>query len=939
MAETSGSSVHDWRGPVRADYLAMTMRTGVQRPHRTLLRPAGDFVVTRQPVQVVAPSLRHAKGLAPAGRIAIRVSPARRVGKPIDNAPTGGVFDGDAPITGPSIPPKGSVSTSDDDPFVLDDAASTRSNSVAPAPSSAAASDPPATNTAAAVSRPSHPMPARPLPRPSTSRPPRRQVSAGPVPLPPRGVTPARTVRKPDDQVPPSRGDKPADNDVLPLEPPSDVLAAITVTEDGRTLTGRTRSMRRPGPPPQAQPSAPTPAHSSAPRPTPTQTHEDPLAPVETPGQITTADQRAPVEPLPTFATDALSVPGINSDGLQRQPRSTRIRGSAPTPSALAPPASASASSERQQAPAAAPTSTDRFKQPKDLPSDPTQPNAVEASADAAPDLSKDAAPVPPPPAPDSLIPSLSQSRTQSPPPPGTDSSTDASSDTSPRDLYDSATGTTARPPASNTPLPPPAPSTQAPSKPSPKPSNSPAAIQPPASAPAAPQPAEVDSSPSSAPPSSAPPSVTSHQPSTPVLADAPIQRRATSMPRVGDPDTRDDVLDSGEPSAMPPATIATTRSSTSTPTVRPNQAAPSNRSEDSSTSEQSQPDQHTPAFAGSPTTITVPADIRAAIVATTGVSPATASVVRGEAVSKQARDLEADAFTDRGQVHLPGTAPLTSDDQRRLLAHELTHVVQQGNGKRLPPEHTPEGQRLEQKALDVERILATASSHGTPTPDVPRSAPPTPNSPSPMTPPLTSPVGGSTAAGVPVGGSPTKPAPVPGKRVDASSSSDLVRVVATPRSPVPPGRQQPHSSPTAATTPVGQSSSSQAEVAQASRLQPVALPVVTPHNPAAASGNLMASPAPDSSVVQRRRAQAAPSSALVPPTTPPPSATAANPGGMAGHDPQEYRRSPKAGEDTTLDDAWLERHAAALYPIIRRHLRNELLRDRERRGRLVRED
>jgi hypothetical protein len=59
----------------------------------------------------------------------------------------------------------------------------------------------------------------------------------------------------------------------------------------------------------------------------------------------------------------------------------------------------------------------------------------------------------------------------------------------------------------------------------------------------------------------------------------------------------------------------------------------------------------------------------------------------------------------------------------------------------------------------------------------------------------------------------------------------------------------------------------------------------------------------------------------------------------MAGHDPQEYRRSPKAGEDTTLDDAWLERHAAALYPIIRRHLRNELLRDRERRGRLVRED
>lgn len=428
-------------------------------------------------------------------------------------------------------------------------------------------------------------------------------------------------------------------------------------------------------------------------------------------------------------------------------------------------------------------------------------------------------------------------------------------------------------------------------------------------------------------------------------------------MPRVGDPDTRDDVPDSGADSAMPSTTTAPTRSSTSTPTVRPNQAAPSALSEDSSTSAQSQPDQHTPAFAESPTTITVPADIRAAVAATTGVSPATASVVRGEAVSKKARDLQADAFTHRGQVHLPGTAPLTSDHQRLLLAHELTHVVQQGDGEQLPPEHTPEGQRLEQKALDVERMLTTTSSGSTPSQNVPTGAPSTPASPPPMTPPLTSPAGvapaaspdlapaptppaaRSTASGVPAGGSPAKRAPIPGKRIDASSSSDLVRVVAAPRPPVPRDRQHPHSSPTAATTPVGQSSPSQVEVAQASRLQPVALPVVTSHNPAAASDNAMASPAPDSSVVQRRRAQAAPSSALVPPTTPPPSATVANPGGMAGQDPQESRRSAKAEEDTTLDDAWLERHAAALYPIIRRHLRNELLRDRERRGRLVRED
>ena len=385
--------------------------------------------------------------------------------------------------------------------------------------------------------------------------------------------------------------------------------------------------------------------------------------------------------------------------------------------------------------------------------------------------------------------------------------------------------------------------------------------------------------------------------------------------------------------------TPSVTQTSTSTATDHPTQAATSDLPKDSSTSEQSQSGQHTPDSTGSPTTITVPADIRAAIVATTGVSPATASIVRGEAVSKQARDLEADAFTHRGQVHLPGTAPLTSDHQRRLLAHELTHVVQQGNGKRLPPEHTPEGQRLEQKALDVERILATASSHATPTPDVPASASPTPNGPSPMTPPLTSPVGGSTAAGVPVGGSPTKPAQVPGKRVDASSSSDLVRVVATPRSPVPPGRQQPRRNPEATPAPVDQSTPSQADVAQASGMQPVALPVVTSHIPATSSGNPMASSAPDSAVVQRRGAQAAPPSAPLPPTTAPPSATAANFSGIAGLGPEEYRRSPRTSEDATPDDAWLERHAAALYPIIRRHLRNELLRDRERRGRLVRED
>jgi hypothetical protein len=387
----------------------------------------------------------------------------------------------------------------------------------------------------------------------------------------------------------------------------------------------------------------------------------------------------------------------------------------------------------------------------------------------------------------------------------------------------------------------------------------------------------------------------------------------------------------------------------------------------ESSETEQSQANQPNPALAGSPTTIPVPADIRAAVAATTGVSPATASVVRGEAVSKRARDLQADAFTHRGHVHLPGTAPLTSDRQRRLLAHELTHVVQQGSGRQLPPEHTPEGRRLEQKALDVESMLATASSNSAPSPNVPTSSlptsslptssVPTPAGPPAMTPPVTNstgvvpaaspafaptptpPGGRSLAAGVLRGATPTKRTPVPGTRVDASSSSDLVRVAGVPRSPRPAGPPQPSSGPAATATPAGQSTPSQVSVAPASGLQPVALPVVTSQNPTPSSETPMASPEPDRSVVQRRRAQAAPSSTPVPPTSPPPSPPAADPGGMAGQEPSDYRRSPTKRDNSTPDDAWLERHAAALYPIIRRHLRNELLRDRERRGRLVRED
>ncbi len=47
----------------------------------------------------------------------------------------------------------------------------------------------------------------------------------------------------------------------------------------------------------------------------------------------------------------------------------------------------------------------------------------------------------------------------------------------------------------------------------------------------------------------------------------------------------------------------------------------------------------------------------------------------------------------------------------------------------------------------------------------------------------------------------------------------------------------------------------------------------------------------------------------------------------------------PEPLVDTATDDYWLQKHARALFPHLRQMLRNEFLLDRERRGRLMRDD
>ena len=90
---------------------------------------------------------------------------------------------------------------------------------------------------------------------------------------------------------------------------------------------------------------------------------------------------------------------------------------------------------------------------------------------------------------------------------------------------------------------------------------------------------------------------------------------------------------------------------------------------------------------------------------------------------------------------------------------------------------------------------------------------------------------------------------------------------------------------------------------------------------------------------VQRRAS--APPPRVESPSTPAPSVTPTSAvprnHGTTGHDGHSGLVSPAV--DTAKDAQWLERHATALYPLLRGLLRAELLRDRERRGRLLKEE
>jgi hypothetical protein len=90
------------------------------------------------------------------------------------------------------------------------------------------------------------------------------------------------------------------------------------------------------------------------------------------------------------------------------------------------------------------------------------------------------------------------------------------------------------------------------------------------------------------------------------------------------------------------------------------------------------------------------------------GVDVSGIPVRRGETVTTTARRLGARGYTTDAVVHIPDhVGALDSRDATPLLAHELTHAVQQKRlGAALPAPGSPDHRRLEDEAVAVERWL-----------------------------------------------------------------------------------------------------------------------------------------------------------------------------------------------------------------------------------------
>lgn len=390
---------------------------------------------------------------------------------------------------------------------------------------------------------------------------------------------------------------------------------------------------------------------------------------------------------------------------------------------------------------------------------------------------------------------------------------------------------------------------------------------------------------------------------------------------------------------------------------------------------------QSSPALAASEEQVTLPPDVRQAVASAIGQAPTSVPVRRGSAVGARARALRADAFTQGGVIHAPGTAPLVSLDDRRLLAHEATHLVQQTRlGAGLPTEGSARGQALEQQAMRAEQALSggasqvnvgttvparrgastrmgsavaatsapitnssgsrkgnSATARSTPVAELQSSqlgesrsitsasAPNNPESRSSLSSlPLTSPVDRAASGGgevsAPLGLAPEmaqhpseQSREVPPSEPHGGANSSPVRSRSVPPIVPTPGSLEPRRA-------LSLRAPNQNTVQGQTGVSSVA-PVTS------------TAPTPVSSI--QRRASRGPGNATIRAVGSQEDFVEAQPPKSSGGG----RAWPTPATDTARDQEWLVRHAQALYPLMRNLLRAELLRDRERRGQMLKEN
>lgn len=333
-----------------------------------------------------------------------------------------------------------------------------------------------------------------------------------------------------------------------------------------------------------------------------------------------------------------------------------------------------------------------------------------------------------------------------------------------------------------------------------------------------------------------------------------------------------------------------------------------------------------------------VPPEVRKAVAAATGQSPDTVMIHQGAHADAESETLNAEAFTRDGEVYLPADASLDSPRGQALLAHELTHVVQQrGGNERMPDESSREGQRHEEEALKVERALAKSVE-----------AP----EPSPLEHASGREASGVAPANVPQGiqrrglevstfgsinaddgdddeDSPIGLPPIPEPATAHASAlqpSVLDQVELVHAGQAPALREEP--------TPAGPSRGAQAKsIFERMMLAPGKQKPATKK-----SGVEKSAGAPATSPVAAHGGEGSGSGAAQSTGERPKPEPSAKEKGMDYF--SRMMLSPSAPEPEDVDDrrGQLERQADSLYPYLRSRLRAELVRDRDRRGRLTRE-